>query len=80
MTEDELIERKRYVIEETERLIGTDWPPNIARRLDYDNPHSLKAQLKRWGRADLAAHFDKIHYDGLVSISHLSRVQNGRGE
>ena len=47
------------LIEELGHVWGTDKPVNIARRLGYENPHSLTRRLYRYGHHDLAAMLDR---------------------
>ena len=67
-------ERRRYVIEEAQHLLGSDWPENIARRLGYADAASLNASLMKWGRRDLARKFEKSAYDGLVPAKQAQTV------
>ena len=51
---------REALIEDLERLIGTDRPLAVAARLGYDKPRSLARRLQRAGRPDLACVFDQI--------------------
>lgn len=72
-------EHRKYVVGELDRLVGTDWPESLAARLGYENFHSLQAALKRWGRPDLAARFNRVNFDGLIPADRLTRQARKRG-
>lgn len=68
-------ERRAYVLGEVECLAGTDWPDNLARRLEYADANSLNAALHHWGRPDLAAKFERWRYDGLTPAAYVTQRQ-----
>jgi hypothetical protein len=67
--DEDINDRGTWVVVEVEALFHTDWPERLAKRLDYPTPGALADALKRWGRDDLAAWFEKAGWDGLVNDS-----------
>lgn len=75
------LRRREYVIGEVEWLVRfPHWPDDVAERLGYLDARTLQMMLARWGRPDLAAHFERWRYDGNVpsAIVTLQLAKRGR--